>query len=128
MKKTIVSIVSLIAVLFSSCNGQEVENGVPLSLAVERKQNISDLQYDLRFDIPQDMALDVEGQETVQCTLARRAELILDFREDARKIHSVWANGKKCPVVSKNEHLVIPERFLKKGLNRVEIEYTAGRQ
>lgn len=128
MKKTIVSIVSLIVVLFSSCTGQEVENGVPLSLAIERKQNISDLQYDLRFDIPQDVTQDVEGKETVRCTLARRADLILDFREDARKIHSVWANGKKCPVVSKNEHLVIPERFLKKGLNRVEIEFTAGRQ
>ena len=104
------------------------EKGVPRAMAVERKRNISDLRYDLRFDIPLDVTQDVEGKETVHCTLDKRSDLVLDFREDARKIHSVRANGRKCPVVAEYEHLVVPGRFLRKGLNRIEIEFTAGGQ
>ncbi|MCZ8134307.1 MAG: M1 family aminopeptidase, partial [Algoriphagus sp.] len=52
--------------------------------------------------------------------------LILDFNDTSEKIKKVVANGMVLSITHENEHLIIPASYLKKGGNRIEIEFVAG--
>ncbi len=52
--------------------------------------------------------------------------LVLDFKTDNEKPSSGIVNGVTVPIEYRKEHLIIPARELKKGANRIEIEFTAG--
>lgn len=112
-----------------SCDraGPVVTTGVSLELAHHRASILSDINYRLRFDIPEASDEPVDGIVTISFVLADdSSELQLDFREAADKIRSVLTNGHTSAYRFENEHLVIPKSELVVGANRFVIEFVAG--
>ncbi len=124
-------VISCFLVLLQACSTDHtdlLEEGVSWELAEYRKSQIEDLRYALSFSIPADKEADVEAVEDITLTLQTQDDVILDFREDAEKIHKIEVNGKVCDYLFTNEHLVIPSRFVTKGANHIHIAFTAGTQ
>ena len=103
-----------------SCDrpGPVVAAGVSLELAHHRASIISDINYRLRFDIPESSDEPIDGFVAISFMLADdSSQLQLDFREAANKIRSVLANGQASAYRFENEHLVIPKSDLDLGAN-----------
>ncbi len=108
-------------------NAVEVEPGVSLALATQRKALLSDINYALRFEIPADADAPIPATATISFNLAATgAPLQLDFREDGDKIHSVTSNGSSSAYRFEQEHLIIPAAELVAGTNTLTIDFTAG--
>ena len=119
--------------LLSGCQVNEknhrlYEEGISLELAQLRKLEIKDLKYDLRFSIPEQKQEAVEGEARIQFSIQRPQEIILDFRESEDKIKEVSVNGQPCKYRFQNEHLIVPEEATVKGINEIQILFTAGDQ
>ncbi len=119
--------------LLSSCqtdvkSEKLFEEGVSLELAQLRKQEIKDLKYDLHFFIPERKQEAVKGKANIRFTIQRPQEIILDFRESEDKIKEVSVNGKPTDYIFRNEHLILPQSTIKKGVNEVHIRFIAGNQ
>jgi len=117
--------------LFSACSDQEkklkIEKGVSKELANYRKQNISQLEYQLSFDIPENHQENIPGKNNILFHLkATDQDLKIDFREDPSLVKSLRCNGKSSVYRFESEHLIIPKSSLIKGRNHIEIEFTAG--
>jgi len=116
---------SILAIV--SCAGSvAVEEGVSKELAVSRKQAISDVEYNLFFDIPEAKSDPIKGKEIVTFNLSCKQMVQLDFRENG--IESVSVNGKESSWHWEKEHLVLGRRALKKGKNEVVISFTPSDQ
>ena len=118
MKKQLFFIILLgVVELLAGCRpeGKEPETGVSIGLARQRKQDISNLQYRLKFRIPENK------QEKVQA-------VVLDFREDPHKVKQLKVNGRPDSIRISNEHIVVGTDYLKKGANEIEIDFIAGNQ
>lgn len=122
----------LLTFLICACSQQKsdslLDEGVSWELAEHRKANIDSLCYRLLFRIPEEKSADVEGEETINLHLENIQEVILDFREEADKLHSIEVNEKKCPIDLQNEHIIIPQSLTRKGKNNIRICFTAGNQ
>ncbi|MCR5313248.1 MAG: aminopeptidase [Bacteroidaceae bacterium] len=113
-------------------------DGVSWELAQQRKQSIKELSYCIFFSIPENKKQNVEGEEIINFELKSRQDIIIDFREDIDKIHSVqvahFASAEdtktwnECKWTFQNEHIIIPKRHTKKGKNSIKIIFTAGNQ
>ena len=114
------------AALLAGCGRVPVESGVSRKLAVERASTIDSIHYDLAFRIPEDKDAPLEGSETLTFRLRGRGTVQLDFREGAENIRSLKVNGKTAAIDWQNEHLLLHR--LKKGENRIEIDFTPGDQ
>ncbi len=99
-----------------------VEDGVSAELAAWRAANVSDLGYDIRFSIPSERHEAVSGRETISFSLARKAELQLDFRGDKAPT-GLRVNGLDCQMDWRNEHIVLSRKYLRKGPNTVEVSF-----
>ena len=110
-----------------SCTGAP-EPGVSRSLAERRGTEYGDVSYTLRFAIPASRSEAVEAEESVTLDLARRQDIVLDWREDASLIHSVTIGGAPAGADISNEHIVIPRKMARKGPNTIDIVFTAGEQ
>ena len=106
--------------------GPAVEDGVSRELAEYRSARVSDLRYEIGFRIPADQDERVSGQETITFQLKRKAPLQLDFRPDGEAVLSLSVNGRQIEADCRNEHIVLDRRFLKKGLNTLELDFLAG--
>ena len=107
--------------------GFTVENGVSEQLAHFRKKQISDLQYTLFFEIPNQKSENINSQLFVNLNLSDLSQpLIFDFKEKTSNIKTVEANGKKLLIVHENGHVVIPVSALVLGKNTVSISFIAG--
>lgn len=103
--------------------------GVSVSLAEIRKGVISDLEYTLRFDIPESRSQPVNGNAVIGFTAnSTRNDILLDFREEINKIKGVELNGKKADYSFKNDHIILPKQSILKGQNTVSIIFEAGNQ
>ncbi|MXO03489.1 M1 family aminopeptidase [Flavobacterium sp. HBTb2-11-1] len=118
----------LISNSFSQVKENELlENGVSEQLAKFRKKQISDLQYSLSFEIPNQKAENINSDLTINLSLSDLSQpLILDFKEKTSNIKAVEANGKKFSIVHENGHIVIPVSTLVSGKNTVAISFIAG--
>ena len=104
-----------------------VEKGVSRKLAEHRKKMIRDLAYTLHFTIPAQKEAPVRATETITFQLTdKTSPLQLDFKEQTGKLQSLVVNKRKVAPDHRQEHLVIPSRYLKKGRNQVDIRFTAG--
>lgn len=99
-----------------------VEDGVSADLAAWRAANVSDLGYDIRFSIPSERHEAVSGRETISFSLARKAELQLDFRGDKAPT-GLRVNGLDCQMDWRSEHIVLSRKYLHKGPNTVEVSF-----
>ncbi|MBJ2123220.1 M1 family aminopeptidase [Flavobacterium sp. IB48] len=113
---------------FSQLKTSELfENGVSEQLANFRKKQISDLQYTLFFEIPNQKAENINSNLIVNLSLSDLSQpLILDFKEKTLNIKTIEANGKKLSIVHENGHIIIPISTLVSGKNTVSISFIAG--
>ena len=97
--------------------------GVTKELAASRSANISRVSYDLTFNIPAGTKGNVTGSVIVSFMLAERTDVVLDFQ--GRFSGACLVNEKKCVATYHNEHITIPQRMLKTGLNQVEMNFVS---
>lgn len=104
-----------------------LENGVSEQLAQFRKKQISDVQYNLFFKIPNQKAENINSQLFVKLNLSDLSEsLLLDFKEKTSNIKTVDVNGKNVAIVHQNGHIVVPSSALILGKNTISISFIAG--
>ncbi|QMW03820.1 M1 family aminopeptidase [Spirosoma foliorum] len=116
-----------IAMLGNAQSTPAIEAGVSQTLAKARRQQISQLAYALKFDIPAQKNQLIPASETITFTWARTtAPLQIDFKEERTHIQKVSVNKKEIPVVFESEHLLISTAFLQPGKNTISIQFTAG--
>ncbi len=104
-----------------------VEPGVSLGLATYRHSIISNIQYNLDFTIPAERAKGIAAVENISFNLSDVSQpLQLDFKESPERIKTITVNGKSVGIALIAEHLVIEPRYLKRGVNNIAIQFTAG--
>lgn len=103
------------------------EPGVPLPLAEERARRLSDIRYDLRFEIPEQSTAPIKGRAVIRFKLTDTlAPLAFDFAPGADRITNTSAGGHHVAFRWVNEHLVVPESALRVGDNEITIAFLAG--
>ncbi|MDQ6470289.1 M1 family aminopeptidase [Flavobacterium sp. LHD-80] len=104
-----------------------IENGVSEQLAQFRKKQISDVQYQLSFKIPNQKSESINSNLVLNATLSDLSQpLQLDFKEKTENIKAVQANGKNIAIVHENGHVVIASSALILGKNTISISFIAG--
>lgn len=101
--------------------------GISSELATYRKTQVSDIVYNLSFNIP------LEREKAIASKLDLSVQindleypLYLDFNEDKSHLKSVSVNGKSIKVLHEREHLIIPNNHLKIGNNEITVSFDAG--
>ncbi|WP_439100844.1 M1 family aminopeptidase, partial [Congregibacter sp.] len=103
-----------------------VEPGVSASLAKDRAERISKLSYDLRFSVPDDPAMPLEGRAIIRFDLARNdSPLAIDFAQNAGMVLSVSTGDTAVNYSFHNEHLIIPAAALRTGTNGLRLDFVA---
>jgi len=115
-----------VVVSVASCSPKKVEEGVSCDLARERQATIGGIRYQLHFQIPEERDAEIPASETVTFSLNERYRVVMDAK--GFDIHSVVVNGDSIAAILENEHLIIPEGWVKEGNNEVRVEFTAGTQ
>jgi aminopeptidase N len=115
-----------------SCNTEnnskiKFEKGISFELAKYRKQQITNVVYNLGFKIPK------EKQQTISSKLELnfivkdlKNDVLLDFNEETSKLKSLKVNGKKSEINHQKEHIIIDKATLVLGSNSIEIFFDAG--
>ena len=117
---------AVISMAAASCTDKVPEAGVPKVLADHRSATVSDVKYSLHFDIPSCRDSSISASETITLTLAGRDGIWLDMK--GFEVHALSVNGIVTTPEIVNEHLRIPRRLSHKGVNTVELSFTAGEQ
>ena len=99
--------------------------GVAMSLAEDRARRVSDLRYELHFNIPQDAATRIDGEVTIRFRLSDATRpLALDFSEPGPV--RARSGGRDIPITAVADHLVVQPADLREGLNEITIGFVAG--
>lgn len=115
----------LLLLALTACTGvSPVESGVSRELARERALRITDLQYDLAFNIPASLEEPCNGKVTLRFTLSGKGQLQLDFRPGSDAVHGLSVNGQEMQADVREEHIVIPGKALKEGPNEITVSFT----
>ncbi len=128
MKLKIILIALIAIAVIPGCKRDDdklLEPGVSIELAKHRKQNISNIHYNLFFNLPSDENEKITGTSNISFTIAdNNSQLILDFRAPEENIIKVSANGQLINnYLFKNEHLVIPDTYLRPGDNTISVDF-----
>lgn len=122
----------LISFLFLiSCDKKKhtvsLENGISYELAKYRKQQVSDIVYNLNFKIPKEKKQSIASVLKLDFIINDlKNDLMLDFNEESSKLISISVNGGKSDINHQNEHIIIDESLLILGQNNLEILFEAG--
>ena len=114
----------LLALLLSGCyrttddNSSMYDCGISQELAISRKENIKNPEYNLLFRIPQSKESAVYGNIDIEFDIDAPQEVIIDFREE-QNICSVNANGNATTYKVHNEHIIIPATAFIAGHNSI---------
>ena len=103
------------------------ESGVSKELADIRATHISNVNYDLYFNIPENKKDSIPGR--LQLTFSFVDEVIpviLDFNEEKEKVKTVAVAGKAVEWSFENGHIIVSDTFFKKGENVLQISFIAG--
>ena len=129
IKNLLVAVLSFTAL---SVNAQLLSNGVSKELADQRKANISNVIYDLTFNIPANLQEKVTGKNIITFDLKEDQDVILDFQGgfDGTVYYYTGKKGKKtkrkmATATYQNEHIVISARILEPGTNKIELDFTS---
>jgi len=123
--------VVLMLSIATSCETAEIEEdgsfaGLPHSLARERSQVLSDVQYRLKFLLPEQPESSVEGVATLVFSMNDRVEsLVLDFRVPPDHLGAVSVNGEPCECRFLRGQIFLPGELLKPGVNQITLEFRA---
>lgn len=127
MKQRTVRIFITLAVVLPWLTGANVhaaaiEKGVSRALATERAAHVSEIHYSLTFTVPERKEEAVTFMEIVRFTWNGNEDLQLDFQGSPEQLEKViGVNGKGVKTVLREEHIVIPKRYLREGENIVEV-------
>ncbi|MGH1436425.1 MAG: M1 family metallopeptidase, partial [Lewinella sp.] len=121
----------IIIAMITGCNQPPaeivIEEGVSLALAKQRKGNISELTYDLHFQIPENKTASIPAKVVASFELQSiENDLQLDFKALIDQIGEVQVNGEVTQSKFQEGHLILPRTSLAVGENRVEIDFIAG--
>lgn len=98
--------------------------GVALALAEQRAAVLSDLRYDVTFDIPAARDSAVTGEVVVRFTLSETGSpLVLDFRASADHVREVRLNRDSVAFRVVPDHIVIPAKALRVGEQTVTVRF-----
>ena len=120
-------ICACLAAISLCCCNPIAEEGVSFSLASRRSGLLSNVRYSLGFDFTKE-AGNVVSSDTVCFCASEKSMVILDFKVPEANLLGVIANGRNINAVFENEHLTIPQKYVKKGDNTVVINFIAGEQ
>lgn len=108
-------------------NPLPIVNGVSWELASYRKENISNINYDIDLEIVEMPNVPIKATSLINFDLKRKTQdLQIDFKEKRSQLSRIWVNGKKRKINFKNEHIIINKKNLIVGRNNIKIEYFAG--
>ncbi len=100
--------------------------GVPRELATSRARYLSDVRYELRFEVPASRAEPIRGEARIRFGWTGRGRLVLDFAADSGAVEGLEANGELLDIQPVNEHLVVPRAARRRGQNSIRITFRAG--
>lgn len=127
---TFFSFIILISIGFSQSKEKEsvfLENGVSEQLAQFRKKQISDIQYELSFEIPNQKEENINSHLNVNLKLSDLSQpLLLDFKEKFQNIKTLEVNRKSIAIVYEKGHIIIASSALVLGKNTVSVSFIAG--
>lgn len=127
MKKAVV--VLLCCLVFVACkkSGLSIyDKGVSKQLAEMRAESLSDITYDLFFNIPLAKDKAPEGNVKIGFSIKEEIEILLiDFRGEGSLIKEVLVDGKRIPLIYKNEHIHIEGDYLGKERHIIEISFVS---
>ncbi len=117
--------------LISACSQVDdklLEPGISKKLAQLRKETISNLNYNLHFEIPKQKQSPISGIVEIQFDYTKSGKpLLLDFNSNPSDIESMLVNGVEAEVDLRHEHLLIGENLLSEK-NTITIKFKAGEQ
>jgi aminopeptidase N len=113
----------LFSLLAVNLPAQSLEKGVSKELAEQRKASISNVAYDLTFNIPASKKDKVTGKAVISFNLKNKEDVVLDFQGKLQG--DVLVGKKKRKVSTQNEHIIVPMKFLKPGPVTLTLEFTA---
>jgi aminopeptidase N len=117
----------LLAMSVPAFSQQIVTPGVSSELSKHRRAEITNIRYQLDFQIPAAKTESIQGTETIYCSFKTNTQpLQIDFKQSAGHIHALSVNGKIISPKLENEHLVIAPAQLRKGNNTINLQFTAG--
>ncbi|WP_159022491.1 M1 family aminopeptidase [Formosa sp. L2A11] len=107
----------------------KIEPGVSWDLAQHRKENLSNINYKLSFNLPKEKAEAILANLELRVTLKEANEpLVLDFNPNNTSKPKVFIASDSIESIQEHEHLIIPEHYLKVGENVFQIAFQAGDQ
>lgn len=130
--KIILLLLNVLFLLASSCSpkiyqGHFLDSGISLELAQFRATQLSDIHYELDFQIPSSKTDPIPAKLNLGVKIQNTSvPLILDFNENPEKLLSLKVNGNTSEIRHENTHLIIASEYFQKGKNTIEIEFYAG--
>src|SRR5918993_2069298 len=98
--------------------------GVPLVLAEERAQRVTNLRYELHFTIPSAQATPVTGRVTIRFDLKDPSRpLALDFAGPPDAITAATLNRREAKPGFADDHLLIAPSDLRAGANVITLQF-----
>ena len=134
MKHIRLLLISLLGMMVLSANAQILSRGVTKELAQHRKANISNVIYDLTFNIPANQNEQVTGSAVICFDVKKSEDIILDFQGgfDGNCVAIIPKNKKKTKFKKihfqanyQNEHIIIPKDMVVEGSNRIELRFAS---
>ena len=124
MKNCRLFLILTLCLMVLGISAQIPEKGVSKELAQQRKANISNVSYDLTFNIPADAKTPVTGKAVIAFDLLQKSDVVLDFQGGFSGTCTV-NNKKKRQAAYKHEHIVLDAKLMNEGLNIVEIDFAS---
>ena len=101
--------------------------GIAESLAHDRAGRITDLRYDVTFNVPSKKDAPIAAHLRATFALSNKARpLAFDFAQPVEKLIAMHANRNIIEPRVESQHIVIPTSALLEGENVVEFEFVAG--
>ena len=117
MKHIRILLITLLGMMVLSTHAQILSRGVTKELVDHRKANISNVIYDLTFNIPADMNQKVTGSAVI-CFDLKKALVPKNKKKTKFKTVAFQA-------AYQNEHIIIPKDMVVEGSNRIELNFTS---
>ena len=99
-----------------------LQKGVSKELADRRKANVSQIHYKYTFNIPSNQKTNVTGTAIITFMLEKREDVVLDFQGSFSG--TCILNDKQRTVPYKEEHIVLPIKYVQPGLNTLVMNFT----
>lgn len=105
-----------------------MEPGVSRELALSRKKQVKNVQYQLFFSLPSSREEPVKGTAGISFHLSGKEPVILDFCGIANQITDLRLNGEIVTYQVENEHILLAADDVTEGQNNVTIAFISSDQ